>query len=337
MSENKNFWYTGRRMLSYNCLFNFLVGNRGAGKTFWSTEYGIKDFKKTGKQWIYLRRYDTELDGGKKEKYFDAVESKFPNLEFKVKGNVGYIDGEPCCYFCALSKGQTFKSVNFPDVDKIVFDEFILDKKGGNRRYIADEITTFLDFYETVARMRNDVRVFFLANSVSMYNPYFLYFKIFKVPSKGIQRISKEILVEGIANEEYIKAKKSTRFGSIISGTDYEKYSVENNFLRDNKRNMLGKKTSRAFNKFCWLYKGQVFGIWADYTEGKYFVSFDHDPNCPLMFAVTLEDHSENTMITKGTKSESIRHFLVNFKMGNVLFENMIVKNLATDIIRLFL
>lgn len=56
-------WYNPHELLSHNCLFNFVVGNRGAGKTYGvAKKWAIKTFLKTGKQFIYLRRYKTELD-----------------------------------------------------------------------------------------------------------------------------------------------------------------------------------------------------------------------------------------------------------------------------------
>lgn len=333
---NKNFFYNGRKMLSYNCLYNFLIGNRGGGKTYWCKDYAIKDYLKNGKQFIYLRRFDSEFDEGKKEKFLEDIEHTFEGHVFKIKGYTLFCDKKPMGFFCALSKGQTFKSVPFPNVDKIIYDEFIIDKKSG-RRYISDEITTFLDFYETVARLRNDVRVFFVANSVSMMNPYFAYFKIFNLQPKGFKRFGKEILVETIANEKYIEAKKNTRFGQIIKGTAYEKYSVENNFLRDNSNTMIGKKSGKAHLRFTLKYLGKKYGVWIDYSIGKYIVSNSINGDCPLNYAVTLDDHTENTLLTKGSKSYAIGHFIDNFKIGNVLFETVQLKAIFLDIIRLFL
>ena len=52
-----------------------VLSNRGGGKTFHFTRWGIDDFKKTGKQCAWVRRYDTELTGEngilKNDKFFE--------------------------------------------------------------------------------------------------------------------------------------------------------------------------------------------------------------------------------------------------------------------------
>ena len=170
--------------LSYNCLFNFIVGARGVGKTYGTLKYCIEQYlkhKKNGEVWqfFYIRRYDTELEkltkarGGR---LFNAVEKEFPTHKFKVESNVLYIDDEVCGYAQAVSTGRKLKSDAFPDVKFIIFDEFII-AKGSTDRYLSDEITSFLELYETIARLRF-VPVFFLSNALSIGNPYFDYFRL---------------------------------------------------------------------------------------------------------------------------------------------------------------
>lgn len=58
-------WWDCKKTLSYNCLFNFIVGARGVGKTFGSLKYAIEKFKKSPvddrDQFMYVRRFNTEL------------------------------------------------------------------------------------------------------------------------------------------------------------------------------------------------------------------------------------------------------------------------------------
>lgn len=325
-------YFNGNEALTYNCLFNFVIGNRGGGKTYWFKEWAIKDFLKTGKQFVYLRRYDTELDRGKKEKFFDDIKDKFPNHEFKVKGYTAYIDNKECGQFMVLSTAKIQKSVPFPNVNKIGFDEFILDT--GFHRYLPDEVTNFLEFYETIARSRENVRVFFMSNAISVTNPYFLYWKI-KVTNKEFQRPRNHMLVILSMNKEFIEAKKKTTFGEIVQGTPYGEYAIENKFLRDDKT-FLGKKTGNAHYSYTIVYKGTSYGVWIDYKIGKYYVSNDVDKSCKLIFAITMDDHEPNMMLIKG-KCYSLQQFTKNYKLGNVVFEDINIKNVCYEIIRLFL
>ena len=83
---------------------------------------------------------------------------------------------------------------------------------------------------------------------------------------------------------------------------------------------------------------GETFGVWYDYANGLIFVSNDYDKNTPYMFACTLKDFKENTMlIRQARKYNCWRTFIDNYELGNVRFENMKIKNISQEIIKMFL
>jgi len=327
-------YFDGNKLLTYNSLFNMVVGNRGGGKTYWSKNWSIKGFLKDGSQFVYIRRYDTEFDQGKKEKFFDDIREKYPDHEFTVKGYTAYIDKKEAGFFIPLSKAKIMKSVSFPKVDKVIFDEFILDK--GLYHYLKDEVVCFLELYETIARTRDNVRVFFLSNAVTITNPYFLYWGIKPNVNKEIQRVHDDILICMSNDEGFIKEKMRTRFGRLIKGTKYGDYAIQNKFLRDDDT-FIGKKSGKSTFYYSLLYNGKKYGVWRDYSVGKYFVSYDTDPSSKLLFTITLDDHTPNTMLLKGRKSRILTDFTEQYKIGNVIFEDMNIKNVCYEIIRLFL
>ena len=138
-------FYSYDRIRSYNAIWNFIISNRGGGKTYGFKMMAIKNFLKNGKQFIYVRRYKTELTD--KTLFFDDVKHNFPDLEFKIHGSTMYINDKVCGYFISLSTSQQKKSVSYPNVDLIGFDEFIIDKS--HMRYLANEVEVALDLYET--------------------------------------------------------------------------------------------------------------------------------------------------------------------------------------------
>lgn len=91
----KSFYYNRQGILSYNKLFNFIVGSRGVGKSFNMKEWCIKDFLENNAQFIYIRRYKPELRKGVKT-FFNDISKNFPNVEFKTKGYDFYINGKTC-------------------------------------------------------------------------------------------------------------------------------------------------------------------------------------------------------------------------------------------------
>ena len=178
-------YYNFNSLLSRNGVYNFLVGARGLGKTYGAKNYAIKQYLKNGSQFIYLRRYDTELKTAKTT-LFNDIKEQFPKYQFRSHGNELHIrkrtpdDSEKWAllgYALALSKAQQLKSVSFHEVKLILYDEFIIER--GNIRYLRDEAKVFNDFYSTVDRYKDKTRVVFMANSISIMNPFFLDSKVF--------------------------------------------------------------------------------------------------------------------------------------------------------------
>ena len=318
-----------KRVLSYNALFNFIIGNRGGGKTYGCKKYVIQKFLKTGKQFIYLRRYKKELK--KIKTFFEDIKDEFPEVEFAVKGNEFYINGMLAGYAMALSTSKIEKSVAFPNVETIIFDEFLLDK--GVYHWLQDETVCFLEFYETVSRMRDNVQVFFLGNAITMTNPYFLYFDI-RLPYGKLIACKDDKLIELVQNEDFIAEKNKTRFGKLIAGTDYAAYSINNEFLRDNKT-FVEKKTGNCSCIFNFKYKNIIYGVWRSYEQGKIWVSLDYDKNYTC-YVLTKNDLTPNDLLLTSLKNSKVfKGFIQNYARGNVFFEDIKIKNVCWEVVKL--
>ena len=130
----KSNYYSKNQLLSYNCLFNFVTGARGIGKTYQFKTWAISDFIRTGSTCWWIMRYQTEIDTIIKDgRFFADVLDRYPDHVFKIDGSVGYI-GEgtdpkntvwvPFITFKALSE-SAIKAISDPHCNKMVFDEFI--------------------------------------------------------------------------------------------------------------------------------------------------------------------------------------------------------------------
>ena len=327
-------YYNYNKVISYNALLNILIGCRGVGKTFGASELVVKDFIKNGNEFVYLRRYKTELSKSM-SKFFKALiqENKFPDDKLDVKGNTFYINDNVAGYGVTLSTAQQLKSSNFPKVKTIIFDEFLIES--GQGHYLKNEVDIFLGLIETISRMRN-VRVFMLANAVTEANPYFLYFDL-TLPYNNDIRTFKDglILLQYMNNPEYIEAKKKTRFGKLVSGTDYEDYAINNNFA-DNNSMFIEHKSGNSKFSFSFIYKDNRYGVWIDFNNSKIYVSNDFIEN-GFVFATTTDDHKPNTLLYSIAKNYNCWNvFIKNYKLFNFYFENNKIKNLCKDIIKNF-
>ena len=327
-------FYSYSRILSYNAFLNFLIGERGVGKTYGAVKFVTKEFIKKGHQFVYLRRYKSDLKKSTPT-FFDSLinNQEFPEHELKAKGNNFYIDETLAGYAITLSTAQDLKSANFDKVKYIIFDEFIIDE-GVKKYYLSNEVEVFLNLLESISRMRN-VKVFLLGNAGNLItNPYFLYFGM-SIPTQSDIRTFKNglILLQYMKNEEYRAEKKKSLIGRLVEGTNYEKYAIENQDTKINS-NFIEKKKGTSKFDFAIIYNGLTFGIWIDFTEGKIYVSNDYYPNSYNNFALTTKDHNENTMLMKTiNKYNCWKRFIDNYEIGNVRFENQEIKAIFTEII----
>lgn len=332
-----------KKPLSYNCLWNFILGMRGGGKTYGALKYCVEQYLKNRKlgikwQFMYVRRMKTELEkltisrGGR---LFKAVQQEFPTHELKAESNVLYCDNEIIGYAQPLSTASILKSDAFPDVKVIIFDEFIIDNRG-TYHYLKDEVTKFLDLYETIARTR-DVTVFFLSNAVSVTNPYFDYFHLNKPANGDIQRFgkSKEILVQSFVSRALADFKKESRFGQIIKNSEYLDYAYENEWLLDNE-DFIEHKTQRSRYYLTLRYKENWIGIWLDDFQWLYYVSNDVDLQYGQVYSVTTDDHKPNVMLFHaGRKLPWLKNLQDAYEMGAVRYESIKLKNWFRDIMRM--
>lgn len=331
-----NIFYNIANTLTYNSLYYFIIGERGVGKTYSAKKFVINKFLKTGEQFIYLRRYKSEFDdsvGNEKDaKFFKKIKAEFPEHKFKVSGDMLYCDNKICGYAKSLSTGLLVKSGEYDKVTTIIFDEFIIDS-GTTYHYFKNEVIHFLEFYESISRLR-DVRVLFLGNAISSTNPYFTYFNItLPYGNKNIKTFKNGlILIEYIKNIPYREVKKKTKFGQIIEGTEYSEYAIDNKFLHDNK-SFVKKKTPKSKFFFIITYNGKYYGVWRDFESESIFITSDYDKNCPIIFSFIPDDHNENTILTRFTQNTYLSSIVDNYRLGRLFFENQRVKNLFSELI----
>ena len=230
-------------VLSYNALLNFIIGFRSAGKTYAFKDWAIRSWLKTGAQFVYIRRYAVEVDAVK-HTLFDDIADKY-KLHFKCLGNTifvnrdGFTDehGKPIWetmgYILALSGFAKYKSASFNFVDKICYDEFLIENK--NSRYLPNEIQSLASLYHTIARRRR-VRLVAMANSSDIINPFFDYYHIrFSefLKSNTIFRNDKTVMFMYYKNE-IAQLSLSQSEQAKAFGESFADYAFAGNFLENN-------------------------------------------------------------------------------------------------------
>lgn len=328
---NKNIYWNPDKLFSYPFLMAFVVGERGVGKSFSMKVAMLKKFLKTGEQFIYLRRYKTELDSALTTFWSDIQSNGyFEDYKLEVKKSKMVTkflcNGKVCGYAVPLSTANILKSTAFPKVKTIVFDEFMLDN-GGTYRYLKNEVTLVLDLFETVFRTREG-QIVFLGNAVSITCPHFAYFGI-ELPYNSEYKTFKDglIVVNYIRNLAYREEKKKSKFGKLIDNTDYGRYAIDNQMLRDNPSFIAKRPANSSFYSVL-VINGVNIGLWYG-SDGYLYLSNKYDPNTIHKFVFDYNDHTEQTIFTNARDNMYMHMCIRGYKQGWLRFENQQIKNNA--------
>lgn len=326
-------YYNIAGLLSQRCVLNFVIGNRGGGKTFAGKRLCINRFKKTGAQFVWIRRYQTEVDT--LTEFFADVAPFYPDDELSVKGDSLYINGELAGWLIALTKSMQLKSVAFPNVRTLIFDEFIIDK--GKIGYLKNEVQVFLELFETVARMRDNVTAIFFGNAISVVNPYFVYFNVVPDLNRRFTR-QDQVCIEFYFNEHFIAEKKKTRFGRLIEGTKYGDYNMLNKFLRDTDSFLIPDRPTGANLKiYQFIIDGERFSLWQDTRRGEWYINNEYEANFGtyrtwITNPADMEDKDKSHILLK-KNSAIVKRLREVVERGDLYYNNQNTKQKFFEIL----
>lgn len=179
-------YYSLKKILKKECVYNIVFGERSNGKTFATLSYALQQYFNHGKQFVYIRRWSedikpkrmsnlfnshldmvTELSGGKFTGIYYRV-GVFYLCTYDEHGKAIYNDSDILGYAFSLSETEHNKANSYPNVTTIIFDEFLT-----SNYYLPDEFILFMNTVSTIVRNRTDVKIFMLGNTVNKFCPYF--------------------------------------------------------------------------------------------------------------------------------------------------------------------
>lgn len=189
MSKAKfEFYDVGKLIRGYpKAYYYVIIGERSNGKTYSVLEYALKRFFDTGEQFAYIRRFGEDIKKKQMVNLFSAhienglvsvlsggewssvdyTGNKFRLVKADEDGKSVYRE-EAIGFAFDLNSMEHFKSISFPKVTTIIFDEFL-----SRMSYLPNEFLLFTNAISTIARLRTNVKIFMLGNTVNKYSPYF--------------------------------------------------------------------------------------------------------------------------------------------------------------------
>jgi len=351
MPTTKHPYYSYDGIMSYNAVFNIIPGGRGIGKTFGIKDKvisrAIRNFERSEPidMFIYLRRFIDETKASKGT-FIADIAYKFPKYDFRVDGpkfdmaptdtrDQKKRDWYTIGYFLSLSTGQQHKSVAYPMVKTIIFDEFIIEK--GLTHYLPNEVDVLMNFYVTVDRFQDKTRVFMLSNAVSIDNPYFIQWEIRPDEVKELTVVTRNkdgrpfMVVHFPKSEDFQRSVMDTRFGEFIAGTDYAQFAVGNTFSDNNDRLIMVKDSKAVYMYSLQTSKG-VYSIWYSDAAELYYAT-KKLPRKERRFTTQAELMDEDrTLLTFSDRT--LQQLRSAFRSGVLFFDQPSTRNGLLDIFK---
>jgi hypothetical protein len=333
------------KILPYQRCFNLINGTRSIGKTYTTQKFFIDRGIKKSDEFVYLVRTQDEKKDGIFHTAFEKVLAReFSSNVFEIsKDTMGVEDHDgnfrTIGHCIALTEAIKVKKRSFPNVRWLMFDEYMLEEKQ-NISYIQGwkEPDIFLSIYHTIDREEDRVICFLLGNNTSFYNPYHMH-PAFKIPNVKPGEIwyNENVLFQwAVKSKELEEQKSKSKFLKMINDTAYADYAVRGNYVDDN-FSFIEPRSLNATYVFTFTYLDFTFGVWLDRNRGIAYLSDKVDPSCRINFAFTIDDHRENTMLTKDRRNSLLQWLAKNFKLGNVRYETMEIKKRTEPAIALIL
>ena len=316
-----------RAILNLKMTFNFIIGARGVGKT-----YGFLDAcQEDGRVFLYMRRTQIQTDMINKAEFspFKAI-CNDKNIEIVPeslgKYSVRYIKNEETvCYTCALSTISNMRSIDFSDVDLIIYDEFIPER---HERPMKGEGAAFLNAYETVNRNRelagkDPVQVVCMANAFNIANPIFLELGLVGVAEKMKERRQeiymnheRSVLIAMPTSAKITAAKSYTALYKLTRGSQFERMALKNDFVYNSADNIKPQK----LQEFRPLVTVGEITIYRHKSKPLFYVCEHRSGNPPTY-------KTDEVDLRRYIKAYG---FLLNqqYMNNNVKFENILTKSL---------
>lgn len=264
MAKKKYYSYKNG-ILQHDFDYNFIVGGRSNGKTTgYQLEVALPNYLNDKEQFVKIVRTNDDTVPLLNEDWIDVnVKNKLKNkgltyVYYRKTFYIGLIKdyedyglkkfvqekADVWGYVIPLSQQARYKSSDRSKVSTIVFDEFAIADK---YMYLPNEVEQLMSLISTIIRSRDNVKVFFIGNALTLKNPYFDYFGInaSKLKSGNIYSFAqcgdefKEYAKVGLDFVEMIYSNESDipkllRVSGNAQATTLDRYVLPNNIIKTN-------------------------------------------------------------------------------------------------------
>lgn len=321
-----------KSVIDKDCYMNICMGGRGIGKTEQCNGFNLENYRDFGRQFIYLRRYKTELSGASQllDRWLDEVKY----IGDKNGGGMYKWYGNTLGFAIPLSVAPNYKSgFNFENVDTIIYDEAII-KVGGTQRYLAGEVECLLEFASTVFRHRSNVRIIVLGNNLQFFNPYC---EFFKVKVFNGRYVDKERGLQILYSKDSAKLRaieEQTPLFKLTVGTSYHDYHYNNAVISSQNINSSKKNNNDKIQMRLTL-NSYTLNVYTR-GNGRLFVESKNKIYDDGITFEMLKDNEPNYFNISRFKTNWYQYFIARYYRHEIDYDSQDSYNLLQEFLILF-
>lgn len=329
-------FYTGEKLLSsldvnkkkpelYLC-----TDLRSSGKTTFFVKMLTNRFLKTGEKFVYLVRFNNELDDLSKCLYEDVGSLFFKGRKFESSIKGGFysdirVDGVTMGYGLAINSADKIKrkSHMFVGASSIMFDEF----QSENNHYCPSEVQKFMSIHKSLARGGGKgtryLPVYMLSNHITLLNPYFTALGVTDLHRSTRYRKGDGFVLEQLFNSQSMESSKESGFDRAFSNTDYSKMTGQGIYLNDDTSYIVKPKGLGRY-RCTIIYNGREYGIvnYDDYS----FIGNSVDKTFPLRYTIKRDEIGGNSQFISRCPS-LVDELRKDFATGDIRFSDLSAKD----------
>ena len=288
MVKLDNIHYSTREIDGYNKAFNFIFGVRETGKTttLWMRKIYFK-WKKDKKPWIYLVRKSVEICEALIDSVADTQFNKFTDDNVKLEYTKGSFKDGITDVFIKTEEGKEliFRIVSLnidlrriklavlKNIGGVLIDEYIIDPKT-KEKYLPNEAFKIKEAYTTWRREADGIlKVYFLANPYSLFNPIFMDWKVDLAKLKlGEFYVGSNFVIHWCKLNPILYEKLKQENPLYEEGSEYELYALKG-AVKNDKNIPLGTLPENYSLKFIFKIEDYFLGIFRNnnYTDDNQF------------------------------------------------------------------
>ena len=340
-------YYDGTKLLSMKDINGLTpeifisTSNRSAGKTTYYGRMVVNRFKKQGKKFCLLYRFNYELTGCADQFFKDIGHLFFKGDEMtEVKRANGvyvelFLNEQPCGYCISLNFADQIKKKShlLSDVDSILFDEF----QSENNHYCDDEVSKLMSIHTSLARGGGEqvryLPVYMISNAVSIINPYYLSLGIadrLKTDTnylKGDGFVLEQGFYQNVAD-----AQKASGFNRAFKNESYLKYAAQNVYLNDN-LNLIERMQGLSDYIVTIKKNDRFYGVRRFTDTGLFYIDNRADETYPDKIVPNAVEQEQGYMLL-GRSSLLMSSLRLAFERGYVRFRNQECKAVFFDLMK---